>query len=109
VAFVLFCLAAAGLLAWLLGYPWWKRLQRRRLQAQPFPKHWRTLLRRHVPLVARLPTDLQLQLKQHMQVFVAEKAFIGCAGLQVTEAMRVVVAATFPKCDRSCFTPAPLW
>ncbi len=92
-AFVVFCLAAAGLLAWLLGYPWWQRVQRRRLQAQPFPKHWRTLLRRRVPLVARLPADLQLQLKQHMQVFVAEKTFIGCAGLEVTEEMRVVVAA----------------
>lgn len=92
-AFVVFCLAAAGLLAWLLGYPWWQRRQRRRLQAQPFPKHWRTLLRRRVPLVARLPADLQLQLKQHMQVFVAEKTFIGCAGLEVSEEMRVVVAA----------------
>lgn len=92
-AFVVFCLAALGLLAWLLGYPWWQRRQRRRLQAQPFPKHWRTLLRRRVPLVARLPADLQLQLKQHMQVFVAEKTFIGCAGLEVSEEMRVVVAA----------------
>ncbi len=92
-AFVVFCLAAVGLLAWLLGYPWWQRRQRRQLQAQPFPKHWRTLLRRRVPLVARLPADLQLQLKQHMQVFVAEKTFIGCAGLEVSEEMRVVVAA----------------
>lgn len=92
-AFVVFCLAAAGLLAWLLGYPCWQRQQRRRMQDQPFPQRWRTVLRRRVPMVARLPADLQLQLKQHIQVFMAEKAFIGCAGLQVTEEMRLVVAA----------------
>ena len=92
-AFVVFCLAAAGLLAWLLGYPWWQRRQRRRMQGQPFPQRWRTVLRRRVPLLARLPADLQMQLKQHIQVFMAEKTFIGCAGLQVTEEMRLVVAA----------------
>lgn len=41
----------------------------------------------------RMPADLQLQLKRHMQVFLAEKPFIGCNGLQVTEEMRVLVAA----------------
>jgi Mlc titration factor MtfA (ptsG expression regulator) len=40
-----------------------------------------------------LPADLQLQLKKHMQVFIAEKAFIGCAGLRITDEIRVVVAA----------------
>jgi Mlc titration factor MtfA (ptsG expression regulator) len=34
-----------------------------------------------------------LQLKKHMQVFVAEKSFLGCGGLQITEEMRVVIAA----------------
>jgi MtfA peptidase len=93
VAFLVFCVAALLLLTGLLGYPRWQAWRRLRLQQQPFPAHWRKVLRRRVPLVARLPVDLQLQLKKHMQVFVAEKVFIGCAGLQVTEEMRVVVAA----------------
>ena len=93
VAFLVFCLGAAVLLACLLGYPAWLRLRRRRLVQQPFPARWRAIMRRRVPLVARLPADLQRQLQQHMQVFVAEKVFIGCAGLKVTEDMRVVVAA----------------
>ena len=41
----------------------------------------------------RLPADLQLQLKQHMQVFLAEKAFIGCNGLEITDEIRVTIAA----------------
>jgi Mlc titration factor MtfA (ptsG expression regulator) len=43
--------------------------------------------------VRSLPTDLQLQLKKHMQVFIAEKSFLGCGGLQITVEMRVVIAA----------------
>lgn len=60
---------------------------------QPFPAHWRRVLQRRVPLLRRMPADLQLQLKKCIQIFIAEKAFIGCAGLQVTEEMRVVIAA----------------
>jgi MtfA peptidase len=93
VAFLVFCIAALMLLVGLLGYPRWQAWRRLRWQQQPFPAYWRKVLRKRVPLVARLPVDLQLQLKKHMQVFVAEKAFIGCAGLQVTDEMRVVVAA----------------
>lgn len=92
-AFLIFCLAALLLLIGLLGYPRWMRWRRERLQQQPFPPGWRKHLRKRVPLFARLPADLQLQLKKHIQVFVAEKTFIGCDGLQVTEEMRVVVAA----------------
>jgi Mlc titration factor MtfA (ptsG expression regulator) len=51
------------------------------------------VLRRQVPLASRLPADLQLQLKRRMLVFIADKPVIGCQGLQVTEAMRVVIAA----------------
>jgi hypothetical protein len=46
-----------------------------------------------MPAFARLPADLQLQLKKHVQVLLAEKPFIGCAGLEVTDEMRVLVAA----------------
>ena len=35
----------------------------------------------------------KLQLKKHIQVFVAEKTFIGCDGLAVTDDMRVTIAA----------------
>ena len=41
----------------------------------------------------RLPADLQRQLKGHIQVFLAEKDFIGCDGLVVTDEMRVTIAA----------------
>jgi Mlc titration factor MtfA (ptsG expression regulator) len=87
------CLLALVCAGGLVLPAWWVLRRRRRLQRQAFPAAWRTILRRRVPLLRRLPADLRLQLQKHMQVFIAEKAFIGCAGLQVSEEMRVVVAA----------------
>lgn len=51
------------------------------------------MLQRGVPYIGRLPSDLQLQLKQHIQVFLAEKPFLGCAGLAITDDIRVTIAA----------------
>ena len=81
-----------GVLA-LSTQPWWTARRRERLRAAPFPAAWRRILRRRVPAVARLPADLQRQLKRHIQVFVAEKAFLGCQGQPITDDVRVTVAA----------------
>ncbi len=63
------------------------------VRRQPFPEAWREILRRRVPYFRSMPADLQLQLKKRMQVFLAEKPFIGCDGLEVTDEMRVTIAA----------------
>ncbi len=92
---VLIALAALGsvILAWLLGQPWWVVHRRRRVRAEPFPAAWRRILQRQVPLYRRLPADLKLRLQRAVAVFVAEKQFVGCGGLAVTDEMRVTVAA----------------
>jgi MtfA peptidase len=77
---------------WVLG-PRWQTWRRGRVAQEPFPARWRTIVRQRVALVARLPPNLQQQLRQRMQVFMAEVPFLGCDGLAVTEEMRVVVAA----------------
>jgi Mlc titration factor MtfA (ptsG expression regulator) len=90
---VLLCaLVLAAVLAALLA-PAWRERRRARLRAQPFPPAWRRILRQRVPLVARLPADLQRQLKGHIQVLLAEKPFIGCQGQAITDEVRVTVAA----------------
>lgn len=88
-------IACLGLLVvlWLVGAPWLRERKRKRLRAQAFPAPWRAVLQQRVPYVRRLPADLQLQLKQHMQVFLAEKVFIGCNGLEMTDEIRVTIAA----------------
>ena len=77
----------------LLGQPWWTARRQARLRAQPFPVAWRRILRRRVPAVARLPADLQQRLKQHIQVFLAEKPIIGCGGQAISDELRVTIAA----------------
>ncbi len=79
--------------AWLWAPPVWRQLRRARIRRQPFPAAWREILRRRMPAYARLPADLQLQLKKQVQVMLAEKPFIGCAGFEVTDEVRVLVAA----------------
>ncbi|TWO71116.1 zinc-dependent peptidase [Caenimonas sedimenti] len=56
------------------------------------PAQWRSWLDQHVELRARLPEALRLRHDSLVLEFVARKPFIGCAGLDVTEQMRVVIA-----------------
>ena len=81
------------LLAWLVGEPMLVERRRNRLRARPFPSEWRSIIARRVPYFRRLPADLQMQLKKHILVFLAEKPFIGCRGLVVTDEIRVTIAA----------------
>jgi len=91
--FLLLLAAAFALVVWLLGKPYFTRSRFARLRRKPFPAAWRTVLKERVPYFRSLPADLQIQLKGHIQVFLAEKAFIGCRGLEVTDEMRVTIAA----------------
>ncbi|HUP30049.1 MAG TPA: M90 family metallopeptidase [Usitatibacter sp.] len=88
-------LLAATLLviAALLAPPWLAERRRNRILTRPFPESWRAILERNVPLAAKLPVALRRQLERRIQVFVAEKQFTGCDGLEVTDEMRVTVAA----------------
>ena len=87
-------LAAALLLVGAIaGLPRWRAWRRRAWASRPFPQAWRTILRRRVPLYRQLPPDLQLQLRRRILEFLAEKPFLGCAGLVLTDEMRVTIAA----------------
>ena len=77
----------------ILGPPRLRAWRRRAWAARPFPPAWRSVLRRRVPLYRALPAPLQQQLRRHVLVFLAEKPFVGCAGLKVTDEMRVTIAA----------------
>lgn len=70
-----------------------KKQQRAKLKAAPFPAHWSAIVERHFPLYARLPEEDRKELQGHIQVFLSEKRFEGCGGLEVTEEMKVCIAA----------------
>ena len=70
-----------------------KQRRRRWLQAQPFPKEWLVTIERNVLFFHRLSASDQVELLGHTQVFLAEKRFEGCDGLEITDEVRVTIAA----------------
>lgn len=89
---LIFVLTALVLTA--ICWPWYRQRQRRRLIAQTaFPADWRKILRQQLPLYRTLPADLQLRLKKLVQLFLAEKQFVGCEGLEISDEIRINIAA----------------
>lgn len=86
---------ACGFVGWLLLRPWLRHRARERLLAAPTPDALAAALD-DVDLWHRVPADLQPALAARVRVFVAEKRFVGCNGLEVTDAMRVAIAV--PAC-----------
>jgi Mlc titration factor MtfA (ptsG expression regulator) len=70
-----------------------KERKRRAIRERPFPETWRAILEGSVPLYRRLPPEDREELHGHVQILLAEKRFEGAAGLDVTDRMRLVVAA----------------
>ncbi len=70
-----------------------RKRRRLRLRTAPFPLEWRDILHQRFPLFDRLPPEDQKELQWHIQVFLAEKQFEGCGGLEITDEIRVTIAA----------------
>jgi Mlc titration factor MtfA (ptsG expression regulator) len=70
-----------------------KKHRRGLLQARPFPKEWLTTIERNVSSFRRLAASDRAELLRHIQVFLAEKRFEGCGGLELTDEIRVTIAA----------------
>ena len=51
------------------------------------------MLEQNLSIFRRLPAEDQTELLGHVQVFLAEKHFEGCGGLELTEEIRVTIAA----------------
>ncbi len=67
--------------------------KRNQIKKRPFPPLWNSIIENNLPVYPCLSPTQRRQLQGHIQVFLAEKQFIGCNGLQVTEEMKVIIAA----------------
>lgn len=63
-----------------------------RIRERPFPAAWLEVLERNVPLYRRLSGADQEELRGHVQVFLAEKSFEGCNGLEMNDEIRLTIA-----------------
>jgi Mlc titration factor MtfA (ptsG expression regulator) len=74
-------------------FSWLKRRRREKALAEPFPAEWLRFLHENVALYDYLTEAEQAMLRDELRVFIAEKRWEGCGGLQITDEMKVTIAA----------------
>ncbi len=74
-------------------FGWLRARRRNQILAQPFPAEWDQIIDVNVHLVHRLDRASRQKLRELVQIFVAEKTWEGCGGLELTEEMQVTIAA----------------
>lgn len=71
----------------------WLRSRRRRvIVGRPWPSAWDAVLARNVRQVQWLSHEEQARLRTWVAVFVAEKRFEGCRGMEIDDEVRVSIA-----------------
>ncbi len=71
----------------------WKSRRRKKLQSVPFPATWSEVLEARCPFYLRLPAADRNELHGAIQVFLGEKRFEGCGGREVSQEMKLCIAA----------------
>lgn len=70
-----------------------KKWRRKRIAQKQFPDKWLRILEENVPLYNRLPPEDKFELQKHTLIFIAEKRFEGCGGLEITDEIKIIIAA----------------
>jgi len=70
-----------------------KKWRRKRTAGGPFPPEWLDIIEKNVSIYRKLNFIDKAELRRHILVFLAEKDFVGCGGLKITDEMRVTIAA----------------
>ncbi len=77
----------------LLPFVMLKARRRKKLFNQPLPAAWQRIVPAYCPSYEHLSAPDRRELDGHLQIFLAEKNFEGCAGLALTDEMRLGIAA----------------
>ena len=59
----------------------------------PFPDEWVEIVERYIDILRYLPRDLRLPWRRLIKQFLHQKHFSGAAGLEITDEIRVTIAA----------------
>ena len=73
-------------------FSWLRNQRRMELLSEPFPSGWRTFLHNNVRHYEYLDPRRRTTVEQVVQILVAEKNWVGGAGFNVTDEMKVTVA-----------------
>jgi Mlc titration factor MtfA (ptsG expression regulator) len=75
-----------------MPWRWLSERRRRHILEKPFPTAWEAIVQENVPFWRELDDEERRQMRDLVQVFVAEKHFEGCGGLVLTDEIIVTVA-----------------
>jgi hypothetical protein len=67
--------------------------RRQRLKQRNFPTDWIKIIEQHIFPYRHLSSSQQQQLRDDIQILLAEKQFIGCRGLPITEEIKLLITA----------------
>lgn len=84
---------AAILIGVIFYVVFWPGIRIRRIVATPFPESWATIVNRRLPFTKSLPDEQRQRLEDLIKFFIADKNFIGCAGQEIDDDIRVTIAA----------------
>jgi len=74
-------------------FGFFKKRQRRKIREGKFPMEWINVLESNLGVYGQLPAADQRELQEHILVFLTEKRFEGCGGLEIDDEIRVTIAA----------------
>lgn len=72
---------------------WVPRMRLKRAIGASFPEDWARLLEDNIQVYRHLPMPLRLQLRKLIKQFLHQKHFSGAGGLEITDEIRVTIAA----------------
>ncbi len=86
----------AAIILLIISYIWVKPViteyKRQQIAQQSFPLSWISILEQNVYLYKMLPYHLRQELHKLILVFLKEKQFIGCGGLEITDEIKITIA-----------------
>jgi len=77
----------------LLLFSWLANRRRKKLLQEPFPQAWEDIIQRNVAHYCMLDDIERSHLRALVQVFIAEKDWEGCGGMELTDDIRVTISA----------------
>ncbi len=72
---------------------WFRDNRRKKILASPFPREWEKLIQVNIQYYQYLNDDEKKRLQDLIQIFIAEKYWLGCNDLELTDEIRVTIAA----------------
>lgn len=89
----LFLIAILAILAYIAYRFWARAVKRKALLGSNLSARQTAIIAQQVPLLTKLPADLVPKLEGKIQLFLDQVDYHGCDGLEVTDDMRLAIAA----------------